>query len=45
VNYEFLIAAAAPAVNSLWVLSGILLIVLLAAAIIAVLMARRYFRG
>ena len=44
-NYEFLIAAAAPAVNSLWVLSGILLIVLLAAAIIAVLMARRYFRG
>src|ERR1700687_3234201 len=36
-------AAAAPAVNSLWVLSGILLTVLLAAAIVALIMARRYF--
>jgi nitrogen-specific signal transduction histidine kinase len=44
VKYEFLIAAAAPAVNSLWVLSGLLLIVLLAAAIVAVLMARHYFQ-
>jgi nitrogen-specific signal transduction histidine kinase len=43
VNYEFLIAAAAPVVNSLWVLSGILLIVLFAAAIVAANMARRYF--
>ena len=43
-KYEFLIAAAAPAVNSLWVLSGLLLIVLLAAAIVAVLMARHYFQ-
>jgi len=36
-------AAAVPVVNSLWILSGVLLIVLLVAAIIAVLMARRYF--
>ncbi len=43
-NNEFLFAAAAPAVNSLWALSGILLIVLLAAAIVAVLMARHYFQ-
>ena len=43
-KYKFLIAAATPALNSLWALSGILLIVLLAAAIVAVLMARHYFR-
>jgi PAS domain-containing protein len=45
VKCEFLIAAAVPTVKSLWALSGILLIVLLAAAMVAVLMARRYFRG
>jgi len=44
VNCEILIAAAAPAVNSLWILSGILLMALLAAAVIALIMARRYFR-
>ncbi len=43
-NCEFLIAAAAPAVNSLWAFSGVLLIFLLAAAIIAVGVARRYFQ-
>ncbi len=40
---EFLIAAAAPAVNSLWVLSGVLVIVLIVAAVVALIMARRYF--
>jgi PAS domain S-box-containing protein len=45
VNYEFLMAAAAPNVNSLWILSGVLLIFLLAAVIFALTMARRYFRG
>jgi nitrogen-specific signal transduction histidine kinase len=43
VKYEFLIAAAAPALNSLWAFSGVLLVVLLAAAIVALVMARRYF--
>ena len=38
-------AAAAPNVNSLWILSGVLLIFLLAAVIFALTMARRYFRG
>ena len=42
---EFLIAAAAPTVKSLWVLSGALLTILLTAAVVAVLMARRYFHG
>ena len=44
-NLEFLIAAAAPAVNSLWVLSGVLLLVILSSAILALVLARRYFRG
>jgi PAS domain S-box-containing protein len=43
VNSEFLIAAAAPSVNSVWVLSGILLIVLLSGAVVIVAMARHYF--
>jgi PAS domain S-box-containing protein len=43
VKYEFLVAAAAPATNSLWILSGVLLVVLLIAAVIALIMARRYF--
>jgi len=42
VNSEFLIAAAAPAVNTLWALTGGLLIVLMAAAILVVFVARRY---
>jgi signal transduction histidine kinase len=44
VNCEFLIAVAAPAVNSLWVFSGVLLLVLLAAAIFAVVLARRFLQ-
>ena len=44
-KYEFLIASAAPSVNTLWVLSGVLLIFLMAAVIFALTMARRYFRG
>jgi PAS domain S-box-containing protein len=43
VHYESLIAAADPAARTLWLLSGALLIALLAAAIVLVLMARRYF--
>jgi two-component system sensor histidine kinase AtoS len=42
VNCEYLLAAAAPAVNSLWAVSGVLLIALLAAAIVALIQARRY---
>ena len=44
-KFELLFAAAAPAINPVWALSGILLIVLLLAAMMAVMMARRYFRG
>jgi nitrogen-specific signal transduction histidine kinase len=44
-NCEFLIAAAVPAVNSLWVLSGVLLLVVLSTAVLALIIARRYFRG
>ena len=43
-NCELLIATVAPAVNSLWAFSGVLLISLLTAAIIAVVVARRYFQ-
>jgi PAS domain S-box-containing protein len=43
VKYDFLVAAAVPASNSLWILSGVLLVVLLAGAIVALIMARRYF--
>ncbi len=43
-NFDVLIAAATPVVNSLWILSGALLIVFLAGAIIVVLLARRYFQ-
>jgi two-component system, NtrC family, sensor histidine kinase HydH len=39
---ETLIASAAPTVSSLWVLSGILVMVVLVATVVAVLMARRY---
>jgi two-component system sensor histidine kinase HydH len=41
---ELLMAAAAPAVNSLWILSGALLVAILLAAFAAVLLARRYLR-
>ncbi|MGA7791856.1 MAG: ATP-binding protein [Candidatus Acidiferrales bacterium] len=44
-KYESLISAAVPSVNSLWVLTGVLLIVLLGAAVVAVVMARRYFNA
>src|SRR5579862_4572254 len=37
-------AAATPAVNSLWVFLGALLFALLAAAVLGVVLARRYFR-
>jgi PAS domain S-box-containing protein len=37
-------AAATPAVNSLWVFLGALLLALLAAAVLGVVLARRYFR-
>jgi nitrogen fixation/metabolism regulation signal transduction histidine kinase len=43
VNSIFLIAAAIPTANSLWVLSGALLVIMMGAAIIVVMMARRYF--
>lgn len=43
-NTGLLFSAAAPTVNSLWLLSGALLAGLLGAAIIAVMMARRYFQ-
>jgi PAS domain S-box-containing protein len=43
VKFEILVAAAAPAFRSLWLLSGVLLIVLLSAAIVALIMARRHF--
>ncbi len=42
-HYESLIAAADPAARTLWLLSGVLLLALLSAAIVLVLMARRYF--
>ena len=44
VNCQFLIAAAAPAVNSVWALSAVLLIALFAAAVIVLFTTRRYFR-
>jgi len=40
-----LFASAAPALNFLWILSGVLLAVLVVAAIVGVAAARRYFRG
>lgn len=43
-KYEFLVAAAAPAINSLWIISGVLLVALLVVAIITLVMARRYFQ-
>ena len=43
-NHEFLFAAAAPTLNSLWALSGALLIAMMIAGVAAVIMARRYFR-
>ena len=43
-KYELLISAAVPSFNSLWILSGVLLVVLLAGAIVVVAMARRYFQ-
>jgi PAS domain S-box-containing protein len=44
VSHEYLISAAAPTINSLWMVSGALLVALLSAALIAVLLARRYFK-
>jgi PAS domain S-box-containing protein len=44
VNTGLLFSAAAPTVNSLWLLSGALLAGLLGAAIVTVMMARRYFQ-
>ncbi len=41
--FESLIADAIPTFRSLWLLSGVLLIALLVAAILALVMARRYF--
>ena len=43
-KHEFLFAAAVPAATSLWILSGVLLIVLLAVSIAAVVLTRRYFQ-
>jgi two-component system, NtrC family, sensor histidine kinase HydH len=43
VNLIFLSAEAAPTTNSLWLLSGALLVVLLGTAIVVVMMARHYF--
>jgi nitrogen-specific signal transduction histidine kinase len=42
VNLASLIAAAAPSINSLWLLSGALLLGILTAALAVVIMARRY---
>jgi nitrogen-specific signal transduction histidine kinase len=43
VKFELLIANAAPAINSLWAFSGFLLLVVLSSAILALILARRYF--
>jgi PAS domain S-box-containing protein len=43
VNPGFLIASAAPSVNSLWFFTGVLLAAFLAAAIALLILARRYF--
>jgi two-component system, NtrC family, sensor histidine kinase HydH len=43
VHFDFLFAAAAPAPNTLWMLTGVLLIVLFVTAILLFVMARRYF--
>jgi len=43
VKFELLFAAVAPAFRSLWLLSGVLLIVLMSMAILALIMARRHF--
>lgn len=43
-SHEYLISAAAPTINSLWIVSGALVVALLSAALIAVLLARRYFK-
>ena len=42
-HFDFLFAAAAPAPNTLWMLTGVLLIVLFVTAILLFVMARRYF--
>ncbi|HWX38194.1 MAG TPA: ATP-binding protein [Candidatus Sulfotelmatobacter sp.] len=44
-NFEFLIAAAAPSVSSLWLVSGALLVGILVAALVAVMVARRYLKS
>jgi PAS domain S-box-containing protein len=44
VHSEFLVAAAAPSVNTVWILSGVLLLVLLSGAVVIVAMARHYFQ-
>ena len=43
-NFAFVTAVVTPQVNTLWILSGALLIVLLTAAIVIVMMARRYLQ-
>lgn len=44
-NFETVIAAAAPSINSLWLLSGIVLFGVLVATVITLVLARHYFRG
>ncbi len=43
-NFEPLIAAATPSLNSLWLLSGVLLMGILTAAFVAVVVVRRYLK-
>lgn len=43
-NSAFLIAAATPSVNTLWFVSGALLMAIFSAALVAVMMARRYLK-
>jgi len=45
VNSASLIAAAAPSVNSLWFVSGALLMVIFFVALVAVVVARRYLKA
>jgi PAS domain S-box-containing protein len=43
VKFESLVAAAVPSPSSLWLLSAVLLVALLTSAIVALILARRYF--
>ena len=42
-NFEFLFAAAVPTANTLWLLTGVLLLVLFVGAVVLFVMARHYF--